>query len=106
MQLIPLYRILEYLPHLVQLRVVVVLHEVRLCRAGVLDLLEAIVERYHRYGPVWLQGVVAVSPVKDACDTLRYGAVADETIPCNLVETTAGAVWEKQVSDSNLSGFA
>ena len=71
MELVTVSRILEYLVHLVELRLIVVLDEVGHRFTNVLDLLIPVAERIECDGvSVLVDGVFAVVPVQNSCDAL------------------------------------
>ena len=61
---------MENLPGHVQLRVIVSLGKVGICGAGLLDPLVAL-NRGEGYGPIGLERVCPMAPVKDNSDTFR-----------------------------------
>jgi len=91
MELVTVGWILEYLIHLVELGLVVVLNKVGHRFANVLDLLIPIAKgsEFNGVGSL-VDGIGAVVPVQDPGDTLMPSGVALESITRQLVETVGG----------------
>jgi hypothetical protein len=64
---------------------VVELYEIRLGRAGILNLLKTVSEGDTGNGTVVIEGVVAVDPLEGTCNASGRGAIGCETISSDLI---------------------